>query len=146
VDIVAFEPEVDRYPELTTPKNWDEYSRTKIEIISMFAGASDDEKTVTLDSIFDARTDLAGKKGLVKIDVEGAEVDVLKGATTLLRNPDHDWMVEIHGEHLIPKVAQVFCDLGRPFLIRDLPPVPFLGKELRPLSCYWLMTIGKQSA
>ncbi|SVE59251.1 uncharacterized protein METZ01_LOCUS512105, partial [marine metagenome] len=53
VNIVAFEPEADRYPELTTPKNWDEYSRTKIEILSMFVGAVNDEKTVTLDASFD---------------------------------------------------------------------------------------------
>ncbi|MBT3467996.1 MAG: FkbM family methyltransferase [Opitutae bacterium] len=144
VDIVAFEPEADRYPELTTPQNWAEYSRSKIEIISKFAGAEDDKSTVTIDTIYNERPDLEGKKGLMKIDVEGAECEVLKGAKNLLQNPDHDWMIEIHGKSLIPKVAKVFCELDRPFLIRNLPPVPFLGKEKRSLYCYWLITLGKQ--
>lgn len=141
VDIVAFEPEADRYPELTTPMTWAEYSRCKIEIISKFAGAKEDKQTTTLDSIFQGRQELSGKTGLMKIDVEGAEVDVLKGAAELLQDPTHDWLVEIHGGHLIPPVAQVFCELDRAFLIRDLPPLPILGKEQRHLCCYWLMTI-----
>lgn len=38
---------------------------------------------------------------LVKIDVEGAEIDVLNGATELAKNPDTTFMVEIHsGEEI----------------------------------------------
>ncbi|MGI8685968.1 MAG: FkbM family methyltransferase, partial [Acidimicrobiales bacterium] len=37
---------------------------------------------------------------LVKLDLEGAEVDALRGATCLLENSSADFLVEVEGTHL----------------------------------------------
>jgi FkbM family methyltransferase len=48
----------------------------------------------TLDVLVGAR--FAGKRVVVKIDIEGAELDALRGATMLLANdPAPEWLVEI---------------------------------------------------
>ncbi len=49
-------------------------------LIDKFAGSHDDGDTVKLDSILVDRT----KPGLIKIDVEGQEVNVIKGAQELI--------------------------------------------------------------
>ncbi len=66
----------------------------------------------TLDTLLGSRYD--GKRVLIKIDVEGAEYQVLKGAmTTLRRQPRPIWMIEIclsefHPEGINPDFARTF--------------------------------------
>jgi FkbM family methyltransferase len=55
-----------------------------------------------------------GKRLLVKVDIEGAELDLLAGATsTLVRDPQPTWLVEVcltehHPAHLNPQFRDVF--------------------------------------
>lgn len=141
VHIVSFEPEADLYPELTTPQSWDCYSNCHIKVVSRFASAKDSHNSVSLDQTFKHMPELEGKKGLIKIDVEGAEGDVLAGSQNLLQNPDHDWLVEIHTKARIPMISKIFADLNRPFLLLGEATLPIIGKDLRPLDTYWLATI-----
>ena len=143
--VVGFEPEAADFPELTTPLKWPDYSMCRIEIIEKFAGAENTSSTITLDSAYSERPFLSGKSGLMKIDVEGAEIEVLKGAQNLLNDTKHDWLIEIHGSHLISRVCEFFVERSRPFLVKDLAPLPILGKERRSIDTYWLLTIkGEQ--
>lgn len=141
IDIIGFEPEAKAFPELTTPQSWPQYSKCRIEIIEKYVGAQDSETTITLDQCFAQHGSLAGKRGLIKIDIEGAEVEALRGAETLLNDSKHDWLIEIHGKQLIPEVSRFFADRSRAFLIRCLEPLPFIGAEMRPIDTYWLTTI-----
>lgn len=68
----------------------------KLEIISKCAGKNDDVGTLTLDAL---PLDRAAH-GLVKIDVDGGEVDVLAGATKLLASGIADVLVETHSPQL----------------------------------------------
>lgn len=145
INIVSFEPEADLYPELTTPQHWECYSRCSIKVVSKFAGAEDSESSATLNKTFESMPELHGKKGLIKIDVEGAEGDVLKGASTLLANPIHDWLVEIHTKARIPEIARYFCDQGRSFLILPEATLPIIGKDQRTIDTYWLATLGSDT-
>jgi len=140
-NLLAFEPEAASFPELTAPMTWRCYSKCHVEIIEKFAGATDSGTSVTLDRSFSERPAFAGLRGLIKIDVEGAEVDVLNGATALLDNPSHDWLIEIHGKELIPEVCRFFVDRGRPILVRSMTPLPIIGAEQRAIETYWLTTI-----
>ena len=135
--VLAFEPNI--CAELETPRHWNFYSGCKIEIIEKFVGSQIGPTMTTLNQVYD-EYDLGGC-GLIKMDIEGGEVDALIEANKFLDNPNHDWLIEIHGEKLIPKIAMYFVDRGRPFLIRDLSPVPILGPEQRSINTYWLMTI-----
>ena len=66
----------------------------------------------TLDALIGSKFD--GKRVLIKIDVEGAEYQVLKGATaTLCRQPRPMWLIEIclsefHPDGINPDFAQTF--------------------------------------
>lgn len=139
--IIGFEPEAETFPELTVPREWAEYSNCKIEIIEKFAGSEETESATTLDRVFANHASLAGKSGLIKIDVEGAEVEVLRGAERLLDAREHDWLIEIHGAELIPTVCQFFVERRRPFLIKNLESLPLIGKEQREIDTYWLLTL-----
>jgi len=141
VRVVGFEPEAARFPELTLPRGWPEYSRCEIEIIEKFAGDRVNDRTTTLDTAFRDRPQLSGTIGLIKIDVEGAEGDVLSGAAGLLSTHSHHWLVEIHGRDRIPDVADFFVKANRPFLIQSMEPLPFIGAETREIETYWLTTL-----
>ena len=139
--IIAFEPEAPALPELTRPLKWPEYKKCNIEIIAKFASNLSDDNCTTLDTSFDQyKRQLVGA-GLIKVDVEGAEVDVLVGAQHLLEDPQHDWLIEIHGQSLIPQVSRFFVELNRPFLIKDLVALPIIGAEMRSIPTYWLVTL-----
>ncbi len=141
VRVVGFEPDAANLPELTTPLTWPEYSRCRIEIIEQFAGAQIEEGATTLDAALCARPELVRKTGLIKIDVEGGESEVLSGAATLLEAPQHHWLVEIHGRDRIAAVARFFVELNRPFLIREMEALPWIGAESREIETYWLTTL-----
>jgi hypothetical protein len=141
ISVVSFEPGADQFPELTVPQEWEEYSNCKFEIIKKFVGENSEGAMVTLDKTFEDRSALQGKKGLIKIDVEGHECAVLKGAECLLAMPEHDWLVEIHGKERILPVAEFFAKVGRPYLIKELTALPFFGKECREIETFWLVTI-----
>jgi len=137
--LVAFEPGT--FSELETPLSWQEYSKVEIELIKKYVGKTDDERTVTLDHAYESHIHDPTKSGLIKVDIEGAEVDALTGANELLKQRRHDWLIEIHGKELIPQVAKFFVENNRPFLILDLPPLPILGAEQRTVYTTWLVTI-----
>lgn len=143
VAVIGFEPEAASFPELTEPLAWPEYSRCGIEIIEKFAGERVGDRTTTLDAAFAERPALSGKAGLIKIDVEGAEGEVLRGARTLLGDPRHHWLVEIHGRERIPEVAAAFVERSRPFLVREMKPLPLLGAEAREIETFWLTTLAE---
>lgn len=76
----------------------------------------------------------------VKIDVDGAEADVLRGGRALLRRPDIYWLVEVHSRDLESECraqlerAGLHVDTVRAAWWRTLLP------ELRPISLnHWLV-------
>ncbi len=61
-----------------------------------------------LDSLLD---DIASPT-LVKMDVDGAEVDILEGASKLLRQPDTRWLIETHSVELEQRCVQLLQSAG----------------------------------
>jgi hypothetical protein len=60
------------------------------------SSVGDGTQTVALDSLLPQLE----APCLVKIDVDGAEVDVLRGSTELLRRTDIYWLIEVHSREL----------------------------------------------
>jgi hypothetical protein len=63
---------------------------------------------ITLDS---ALTESQGQ-GLIKIDVDGGELAVLKGAARLLTSLDVRWLIETHSENLETDCLKLFRNYG----------------------------------
>lgn len=70
--------------------------RSRLVVLPEFAGAVSRERFIRLDDL----TATAQCPGLIKIDVDGAELDVLAGASRLLARADVDVLVETHGIEL----------------------------------------------
>ena len=140
-NILAFEPDASMFPGLTLPRDWSCYSNTSVQIIPKYAGSVDNDTTATLDKTYHDYSMCHGQSGIIKIDVEGAEVEVMKGAKGLLERTEVSWLVEVHGKHLIPDIAEYFVAAKRPFLLKELSPLPLIGAEKRSVDTYWLITI-----
>jgi hypothetical protein len=68
----------------------------RLRLLQSLVGASEDGGRITLDSLDVDRT----KPGFIKIDVDGAECDVLDGTVGLLSAADVSVLVETHSQEL----------------------------------------------
>lgn len=137
--IVAFEPGLADQPALSLPAHWTQYSGVQFEFVPKFVGAFSDQSTITLNQAYSDRPSLQGKVSLVKVDVEGAEVEVLQGGTSLLEEPHH-WVVEVHGDHLLEPVLNCFAAAKRTVDVHPYQPHWLLGAECRTLKISWVTT------
>ncbi len=64
----------------------------KLNLIHKFCGTQNDSQNISLDSL----SPQISEPGFVKIDIEGAEVLALQGATQLLQKKDVRWLIESH--------------------------------------------------
>jgi FkbM family methyltransferase len=110
-----------------------QYSKSKVEIIHAFAGRSDAPvesadgiPTVGIDQLLAAR----GIKHLdvVKIDVDGGELNVLEGLRSSLMQHHPHLTVEVHSPELLEGVLKFVEPLG--YTMRLAEPAPH---EYRPI-------------
>ena len=76
---------------------------------------------------------------LVKIDVEGAELEVLNGALSWL-NSDNYFLIEVHQESFLHRIECLFTARGLRLKRISQRPLPFLGGELRSENNWWLVS------
>ncbi|NJK33793.1 MAG: FkbM family methyltransferase [Oscillatoriales cyanobacterium SM2_2_1] len=140
--VIAFEPGLDN-PEfastLVTPSQWPQYQDSQFTFVPQLVGATCTETTTTLDAAYARYPETHSGRSLVKVDVEGAELEVLAGAQQLLAAPHH-WVVEVHGKHLLDPVLNFFRDAHRPVTVRELTPHWLLGREQRTIPTVWVTT------
>jgi tRNA G37 N-methylase Trm5 len=80
----------------------------RLQFSSKKVGEIDDSETLTLDSLIDA----IESPCIIKVDVDGAEIDVLRGATRLLHMHDIRWIVETHSKELEEECIALFQNVG----------------------------------
>jgi len=80
-----------------------------------------------------------GRGALIKIDVEGAELDVLQGAGKWLR-PENHFLVEVHSEALFQQVCCFLAKAGILVSHVKQAPLPFIGREYRENANSWVVT------
>jgi len=112
-----------------------EHPSLDIRIIHAFAGAEVRKGVVTLDSIAAADRD----RTLIKIDVEGAEEDVIAGAQLWMR-PSNWFVIEVHHHEMLPRLTGAFAAKGITMRQVDQAALPFLGREHRDLENWWLVS------
>jgi Methyltransferase FkbM domain len=134
---IACEPDPASVANLRRLLNGAGISGPDVTIVEKFAGRVDDQGTATLDSFADRLSPT--ERTLIKIDVEGAEVDVLLGAKTWMV-PSSIFVVEVHSEDLLTSVSKLFADSGLDTVLKPLGRLPIIGAEQRERGVGWLVS------
>jgi hypothetical protein len=134
-EIVAFEPDAEHFRSLSESLRSQPRGLVEFELIPKFAGAHDAADSRTLDSL--NYTDR--NNTLIKIDVEGAEEDVLAGAASWLR-PGNYFLIEVHKAHFLETIPRLFASHGLALDQIDQCPLKLIGRETRDEENWWLVS------
>jgi hypothetical protein len=134
-EIIAFEPQPAHVEQLRSSIGAQAQSGVHIEIVHAFVGKDCSNGTTTLDSLrVDDRTDT-----LIKIDVEGAEIDVIMGARSWLHTSNL-FLIEIHKEVYLTRLSALFAEKGLRLVQLNQRPLRFFGGEVRDKDNWWLVS------
>ena len=107
----------------------------RIRIIHALAGAATAGGSITLDSLEVADR----RRTLIKIDVEGAEAEVIAGAARWM-NPSNYFLIEVHAAPLLTRLLDTFAARGLILDRVDQQPLWWLGREQRGADNWWLLS------
>ncbi len=137
--IIAFEPEEIFCEQMRATERILPDNEIRISIRQGFVGREIGPAMQTLDAVAQEEGDLSEKPTLIKIDVEGAEVDVIEGATRWL-NARNYFLVEVHHREFLQLLQERFAAVGLRLKQRDQRPLRLLGREDRREENWWLVT------
>ncbi len=145
-DILSFEPQAQHIEQLQASLEFHASAEIRITIEQTLVGQSDEPGVTTLDAVglrlLDCRGAEVPRCALVKIDVEGAELDVIAGASTWLR-PENFFLIEVHDESYLKTLRERFAAAGLTLQQREQKPLPLLGREHRVATNWWLVSPPK---
>lgn len=133
-EIVAFEPDAEHFRSLSDSLRSQPRGLVEFTLIQSFAGANDNSDSKTLDSLEGDR-----ENTLIKIDVEGAEEDVLAGATSWLQ-PGNYFLIEVHKENFLESIPRLFKTRGLTLDQINQRPLKLIGREMRDEQNWWLVS------
>ena len=101
--VFAFEPSVTHRTHLMTNLALNNLAHdSRLVVSSQFVGSLDDENECTLDSLVPS----ISPPCLIKVDVDGGEVNILRGASRVLDLPEIYWIIESHSQQLEEQCIQ----------------------------------------
>ncbi len=134
-DIVCFEPQPVHVSDLRRAIAGRGQSRVCIQLVDALVGAHVGSGLTTLDALaVDER-----RHTLIKIDVEGAEVDVLRGAGSWIDRANA-FVIEVHRRPYLDVIQRMFADHGVALVQVNQRPLPLLGRGMRDLDNWWLVS------
>ena len=141
--VIAFEPNAFHVRQLEQARDTAGLAEASIQIIPSYVGRAGASQTVALDQFVGE----IWERALIKIDVEGAELNVIAGGQTWLR-PTNFFLIEIieiHNQDYLAAVWGMFSDAGIELEQINQRPLPLLGRETRDVANWWLVTdLAKQ--
>src|SRR5258708_11813053 len=137
VRVIAIESSPTHVRQLEQARTRNGFSEKEISIVAAAAGAADGDGPRTLDRV--ARGIDPSAHVFVKVDVEGAEGDVLYGAQQLLRKGNF-FLIEIHTQALFDSLPPMFASRGLDVHYINQEPHSILGRERRDESNWWLVS------
>lgn len=134
-EVIGFEPHVAHVRSLRESILAQGHTATRFEVIQTLVSCAVGNGMTTLDtlSIPDRRNTL------VKIDVEGAEIDVVEGAQSWI-GPSNLFLIEVHEESSLDRLKQTFAGHGHRLVQLNQRPLPLLGREARKETNWWLVS------
>src|SRR6266446_5239323 len=139
-EIIAFEPQARHVAILRKSVALQTEASVRFEIVQSSVGKEVKPGMTTLDAAEWAGGDPADKGNtLVKIDVEGAEVDVIEAGRSWLR-PSNLFVIEVHEERFLDPLHAIFAEQGLRLVEVDQRPLPLMGRETRGEKNDWLVS------
>jgi hypothetical protein len=139
-DIIAFEPQQQHIDTLQESVYKQPIGATQITLLRTLVGNEVRPGTTTLNAVrWKTEDPECRTHTLLKIDVEGAELEVLNGASSWL-NPTNYFVIEVHEESFLKSIACVFAAQSLRLTRVDQRPLPLLGREMRSERNWWLVS------
>jgi FkbM family methyltransferase len=141
--IIAFEPQAKHFAQLQmSEKHRQERGAANVEIWieQRFVGNEEFNDNTTLDAVANRPIpSIKPRNALVKVDVEGAEIDVIEGASSWL---DHSnlFLIEVHNEAFIERIKERFAARSLHLKLIKQSPLPIIGYEHRQKENCWLVS------
>ncbi len=136
--IIAFEPLQQHFEELKSSLYNQPKDKIKISVHNCLVGAEVNGMT-TLDAIAPQINNPTPKNALIKIDVEGAELEVIAGASMWL-NPTNYFLIEVHDASFLDILTQIFSAQGIKLRQVNQQALPIIGRERRSELNWWLVS------
>jgi hypothetical protein len=133
--VFGFEPDVSCMPFLRENCELNGVGQSdRLEISTRFVGVSDSEQAIRLDSLAES----VEAPCFVKMDVDGAEEQILEGAKTFNSLPGVRWLIETHSKELEDACEKILKGAG--YQTRIIPNAWWrvFVPELRPGHNRWL--------
>lgn len=134
-EIIAFEPQQRHVDVLKAGVAAQSPNNVRIDVRRALVGARSGGDVFALDDL--ATESRSGT--LIKLDVEGAEDDVIAGARSWLV-PGNRFVIEVHRRELIDSLQATFADHGLALRLVEQQPLPLLGREERAADNWWLVS------
>lgn len=134
-EIIAFEPQPRHVHALREAADGRPGDSVRIDIVQSMVGGAVDATTTTLDAIAASDRDNC----LIKIDVEGAELDVIAGAGSWMR-PSNLFVIEVHRRPYLAQLTEAFSSRGLTLRQINQQPLPLLGGDVRDADNWWLVS------
>lgn len=128
--VFAFEPDVSLFPYLYENLKLNGLERSeRLMLSNKFLGLSESERIVRLDSLSDS----VQAPCFIKMDVDGAEEEILKGANKINSLAGVRWLIETHSRDLEVACEEILSAAG--FQTRIIPKAAWrlFAPERRPL-------------
>jgi hypothetical protein len=139
-EIVAFEPQDQPFLTLRQSVKDQATGATQITLIQSFVGSAVGPNLTTLDAVrWNTGDPNARTSALVKIDVEGAEIEVLAGAASWLSAGNY-FLIEVHKKPYLEQITRLFASKGLTLDRVDQRPLRLIGRELRDEENWWLVS------
>jgi hypothetical protein len=142
--ILAFEPSENAYTQLLRTERYrqlseDSVTNINIKIERRSVGSTESAQSTTLDALARAESVIQPQRALIKIDVEGAECEVIEGASRWL-NESNLFLIEVHREMDMSAIQARFAREGLELDCIHQRPLPILGREHRQKENCWLLS------
>jgi hypothetical protein len=141
--IFAFEPSLEDRTKLQANVEINcQGQNERLEVSAKFLGSRQTDTSTRLDDL----VPLISFPCLIKMDVDGGEIDILMGATRLLQMPDTRWIIETHSQQLETDCIELLTRFG--YVVKVVPNAWWrtIIPELRPsIHNRWLVAAQRQA-
>ncbi|MEI8211719.1 MAG: FkbM family methyltransferase [Planctomycetota bacterium] len=136
----AFEPQPEEIDRILKGKIEQHGLKSNLVIEKCFVGSIEDANTIVIDRYLQQMGfDPSINRSMVKIDVEGAEMEVLQGAKSLAV-AGNLFLVEVHSATLLDEVQAFFRLCNHATEVVHQSPLPVIGRESRSLENWWVVS------